>query len=228
LLISILSCEGTIVLANDTFHIAVLPGDGIGIAVTAPALDVLKAIEASTPGLALRFTEATAGADHYVKTGTALPDSTVKLCEQADAILLGACGLPHIRYPDGTEIMPQVDLRFIFDLYAGVRPARLIPGVPSPIAGVAEHGLDLVIVRESTEGLFASMGKGIVTETEARETLVITRKTSERLFDFSLRLAARRKARGGKGLCTSTRRTCSRPLLSFVRFSMSAARASPT
>jgi 3-isopropylmalate dehydrogenase len=177
-----------IMLANDTFHIAVLPGDGIGIEVTAPTLDVLKAIEASTPGLALRFTEATAGADHYVKTGTALPDSTVKLCEQADAILLGACGLPH--------------MRFIFDLYAGVRPARLIPGVPSPIAGVAEHGLDLVIVRESTEELFASMGKGIVTETEARETMVITRKTSERLFDFSLRLAARCKARGGKGLCT--------------------------
>jgi 3-isopropylmalate dehydrogenase len=191
-----------IMLANETFHIAVLPGDGIGIEVTAPALDVLKAIEASTPGLAFRFTEAPAGADYYVKTGTALPDSTVKLCEQADAILLGACGLPHVRYPDGTEIMPQVDLRFIFDLYAGVRPARLIPGVPSPIVGAAEHGLDLVVVRESTEGLFASMGKGIVTETEARETMVITRKTSERLFDFSLRLAARRKARGGKGVCT--------------------------
>jgi 3-isopropylmalate dehydrogenase len=189
-------------LANDTFHIAVLPGDGIGIEVTAPALEVLKKIEATTPGLKFRFTEAPAGADHYQATGTALPDSTVKLCEEADAILLGACGLPHVRYPDGTEIMPQVDLRFIFDLYAGVRPARLIPGVPSPILGAAERGIDLVVVRESTEGLFASMGKGVVTETEARETLVITRKTSERLFDFSLRLTKRRKARGGKGVCT--------------------------
>jgi 3-isopropylmalate dehydrogenase len=114
----------------------------------------------------------------------------------------GACGLPHIRYPDGTEIAPQVELRFILDLYAGVRPARLVPGMPSPIAGAAERGIDIVVVRESTEGLFASMGKGVVTDHDARETMVITRKTSERLFDFSLRLAARRKARGGKGVCT--------------------------
>src|SRR5205807_7962282 len=117
-------------------------------------------------------------------------------------ILLGACGLPHIRYPDNTEIMPQVELRFIFDLYAGVRPCRLIPGIPSPTVGAAEHGIDLVVIRESTEGLFASMGKGVVTETEARETLLITRKTSQRLFDFAFHLARRRKARGGRGLLT--------------------------
>jgi 3-isopropylmalate dehydrogenase len=186
-------------LANDSFHIAVLPGDGIGPEVMAPALAVLNKVAASTPRLKLRFTEAPAGAGHYRDTGTSLPESTVKLCEQADAILLGACGLPHIRYPDNTEIMPQVELRFIFDLYAGVRPCRLIPNIPSPIVGAAERGIDLILIRESTEGLFASMGKGVVTETEARETLLITRKTSERLFDFSFRLAQRRKARGAPG-----------------------------
>ena len=68
-----------------------------------------------------------------------------------------------MRYPDNTEIMPQVELRFIFDLYAGVRPARLIPGVPSPIVNAHERGIDFVLIRESTEGLFASMGKGVVT-----------------------------------------------------------------
>ena len=186
-------------LANDSFHIAVLPGDGIGPEVMAPALAVLNKVAASTPRLKLRFTEAPAGAGHYRDTGTSLPESTVKLCEQADAILLGACGLPHIRYPDNTEIMPQVELRFIFDLYAGVRPCRLIPNIPSPIVGAAERGIDLIVIRESTEGLFASMGKGVVTETEARETLLITRKTCERLFDFSFRLAQRRKARGAPG-----------------------------
>jgi len=184
--------------ANDSFHIAVLAGDGIGPEVMAPALEVLDKI--SSPDLQFRFTAAPAGAEHYRTTGTALPDSTVKLCEQADAILLGACGLPHIRYPDGTEIAPQVELRFLFDLYAGVRPARLVTGAPSPIVGAAERGIDLVVIRESTEGLFASMGKGIVTADEARETLVITRNTSERLFDFAFRLGARRKARGGKGI----------------------------
>jgi 3-isopropylmalate dehydrogenase len=188
--------------ANAAFHIAVLPGDGIGPEVMAPALDVLRRIEATTPSLGFRFTEGAAGANHYRATGKSMPDSTIKLCEQADAILLGACGLPSVRYPDNTEIMPQVELRFIFDLYAGVRPARLIPGVPSPIVGATERGIDFVLIRESTEGLFASMGKGVVTETEARETLVITRKTSERLFDFSLRLTERRKARGQPGRLT--------------------------
>jgi 3-isopropylmalate dehydrogenase len=187
-------------LANDAFHIAVLPGDGIGPEVMAPALDVLRKVEATMPGLKFRFTEAAAGANHYRETGKSMPDSTIKLCEQADAILLGACGLPSVRYPDNTEIMPQVELRFIFDLYAGVRPCRLIPGVPSPIVGAAERGIDLVVIRESTEGLFASMGKGVVTQDEGRETLLITRKASERLFEFSFRYTARRKARGGKGL----------------------------
>ena len=189
-------------LANDGFHIAVLPGDGIGPEVMAPALAVLDKVAAATPGLKFRFTEAPAGAGHYRDTGKSMPASTIKLCEEADAILLGACGLPHIRYPDNTEIKPQVELRFVFDLYAGVRPCRLIPNVPSPIVGAAERGIDLVVIRESTEGLFASMGKGVVTETEARETLVITRKTSQRLFDFSFRLARRRKARRGDGLLT--------------------------
>src|SRR5471032_712465 len=187
--------------ANDALHIAVLAGDGIGPEVMAPALEVLRKVEA-TSGLKFRFSEGAAGANEYKETGKSMPESTIQLCDQADAILLGACGLPSVRYPDNTEIMPQVELRSIFDLYAGVRPARLVPGVPSPIVGAQKHGIDFVLIRESTEGLFASMGKGVITHDEARETLVITRKTSERLFDFSLRLAERRKARGKPGLLT--------------------------
>jgi 3-isopropylmalate dehydrogenase len=188
--------------ANSAFHIAVLPGDGIGHEVMAPALEVLRRVAAATPNLEFRFSEAPAGAEEYRATGKSMSDKTVKLCEEADAILLGACGLPSVRYPDNTEIMPQVELRFIFDLYAGVRPARLIPGVPSPIVGAAEHGIDFVLIRESTEGLFASMGKGVVTHDDARETLVVTRKTTERLFDFSLKLAERRRKRGRPGRLT--------------------------
>jgi 3-isopropylmalate dehydrogenase len=187
--------------ANNTLHIAVLAGDGIGPEVMAVALEVLRKIEAQTD-LKFRFTEAAAGANHYLATGTSMPESTVRLCAEVDAILLGACGLPSVRYPDNTEIAPQIELRMHFDLYAGVRPARLIPGVPSPIIGAAERGIDLVVIRESTEGLFASMGKGVVTEHEARETLLITRKTSERLFTFSFRLAKRRRARGRAGALT--------------------------
>jgi 3-isopropylmalate dehydrogenase len=188
--------------ANDAFHIAVLPGDGIGPEVMTPALDILRRIEATTPGLKFRFSEAPAGANEYLQTGKSMSENTIKLCEQADAILLGACGLPSVRYPDNTEIMPQVELRFIFDLYAGVRPARLVPGVPSPIVGADKRGIDFVLIRESTEGLFASMGKGVVTHDEARETLVVTRKTTQRLFDFSLKLTERRKTRGRPGRLT--------------------------
>jgi 3-isopropylmalate dehydrogenase len=184
--------------ANNALHIAVLAGDGIGPEVMAPAIEVLRKIETKS-GLSFRFTEAPAGANHYLAAGKSMPDSTIKLCEEADAILLGACGLPSVRYPDNTEIAPQIELRFIFDLYAGVRPARLIPSVPSPIVGADQRGIDLVVIRESTEGLFASMGKGVVTHEEARETMLITRKTSERLFEFSFRLAERRKARGKPG-----------------------------
>src|SRR6476659_841990 len=108
---------------NNALHIAVLGGDGIGPEVMAPALEVLRKIEA-TSDLKFRFTDAPAGANNYVATGKSMPDSTVRLCDEADAILLGACGLPSVRYPDNTEIMPQVELRFHFDLYAGVGPAR--------------------------------------------------------------------------------------------------------
>src|SRR6201985_2986747 len=187
--------------ANNAFHVAVLAGDGIGPEVMAPALEILRKIETRS-GLNFRFTDAPAGAVNYRETAKSMPDSTVKLCEEADAILLGACGLPSVRYPDNTEIMPQVELRFIFDLYAGVRPARLIPGVPSRTVVAQEHGIDLVLIRESTEGLFASMGKGVTTHDDARETLVVTRKTTERLFDFSLHLAERRKKRGRPGRLT--------------------------
>jgi 3-isopropylmalate dehydrogenase len=187
--------------ANNALHIAVLAGDGIGPEVMAPALEILRKVE-SKSGLRFRFSDAPAGANHYRDTGKSMPESTLRLCDEADAILLGACGLPSVRYPDNTEIMPQVELRFHFDLYAGVRPARLIPGVPSPIVGADQRGIDLIVIRESTEGLFASMGKGVVTESEARETLVITRQTSQRLFEFSFRLAERRKARGRPGALT--------------------------
>src|ERR1700724_4830137 len=113
--------------ANNALHIAVLGGDGIGPEVMAPALEVLRKIEATTD-LKFRFTDAPAGANEYLATGKSMPESTVRLCDDADAILLGACGLPSGRYPDNTGIMPPGRLRFHFDLHVGVRPPLLIPG----------------------------------------------------------------------------------------------------
>ena len=114
-------------------------------------------------------------------------------------------GDPNIRYADGTEISPQLDLRFSLGLYMGIRPVRSIPGVPSPLADPRAANIDFVLVRESIEGLFASYGKGIITaDKEARETLVITRKNSEKLFESTFKLAKQRQQCGrgiGRVIC---------------------------
>ena len=171
--------------------VAVLPGDGIGPEIIAQARRVLDQLN-----LKIEFTEALVGGAAYERTGHPLPEKTLRVAKDADAILFGAMGWPEIRYPDGTEIAPQLDLRVRLELYAGVRPCRAIPGIPLPLADARASEIDLVVVRESTEGLFASRGKGVVeADREARDTMVITRKGSERVHDFSFRLAAKRRKR---------------------------------
>jgi 3-isopropylmalate dehydrogenase len=175
------------------FTVCVLPGDGIGIEVIEATLPLLEKVQR---GFRLELESYPAGAHHYKQTGEALPEATFDAAKKADAILFGAMGWPDIRYPDGTEIAPQLDLRVRLDLYAGVRPARAIPGVPLPLGDARAKDIDLVVVRESTEGLFASRGKGVLDgDREARDTMVITRKGSERVHEFAFRLAARRKKR---------------------------------
>jgi 3-isopropylmalate dehydrogenase len=187
---------------RQAYDIAVLPGDGIGIDVVDAALPLLDKV-ASRHGFALRFASHPAGALHYKATGEALPERTFEAARAADAIFFGAMGWPEIRYPDGTEIAPQLDLRVRLDLYAGVRPARAIPGTPLPLSDPRAREVDLVVVRESTEGLFASRGKGVVVDDrEARDTMVITRAGCERVHGYAFRLAARRKARGRPGRVT--------------------------
>jgi 3-isopropylmalate dehydrogenase len=107
-------------------------------------------------------------------------------------------GLPDVRYSDGTEIAPQLDLRVHYNLFAGVRPIRMVPGGPTPLKDQRAEAIDFVIIRESTEGLFVSRGRGTVeNDMVARETLEITRPVSERLFDFAFRLA-RDRGRAGR------------------------------
>lgn len=205
---------------QQTFNIAVFPGDGIGPEITAPCCHLLtlacdranqmhdsteastqagseaalkNQANASTTTIGLRFTELAAGAQTYAQTSEALPASSIKAARSADAILLSAMGDPAIRYPDGTEITPQIDLRFELGLYAGLRPVRSIPGVPGPLADPRAQGIDFVLVRESIEGLFAPQAPGkMLGDEQAEETLVITRKVSEKLFDATFDLAIKR------------------------------------
>jgi 3-isopropylmalate dehydrogenase len=189
--------------STSSFRIAVMPGDGIGTEVMEPCLQVLEAAIRRAGGPALHYERLEAGAELYRREGNPLPRATFEAAAAADAILLGAMGLPHIRLPDGTEIAPQLDLRFDLGLYAGVRPIRTIPGVPSLLASPRAGEIDFVLVRESTEGLFASRGHGVIEgDRVARDTLVISREVSERLFDFSFRLGRQRKKKGRPGRVT--------------------------
>ncbi|MEQ5820994.1 isocitrate/isopropylmalate dehydrogenase family protein [Halomonas sp. SCS19] len=191
-------------MTNKThFSIAVFPGDGIGQEIMKPCVTLLEAAMARVGGVSASFEELPAGAAHFRDTGESLPEASLKRADEADAILLGAMGLPDVRYPDGTEISPQIDFRFRFGLYAGVRPVRTIAGLQPMLNNPSAHELDFVIVRESTEGLFASHGRGeIKGDEEACDTLVITRDVSQRLFDFTLALGQSRQAQGGKGRVT--------------------------
>lgn len=190
-------------MSTNSFPIAVMPGDGIGQEVTQAALAVLEAVEQRF-GIGFNFDTIPGGAHHYKETGKILPPDGMERARESAAILFGAMGWPDIRFPDGTEIAPQLDMRVAFDLYAGVRPIRAIPGVPPVLAHPRASEIDFVIVRESTEGMFASRGKGIVAadDTHATDTQVITRRTTERLTEFCCNLARRRKAKGRPGRVT--------------------------
>jgi 3-isopropylmalate dehydrogenase len=190
-------------MKDNAFRIAVMPGDGIGVEVMDAALAVLQAAE-KRHALGFHCETIPGGALHYKETGTALSEDGFRKAAAADAVLFGAMGWPDVRYPDGTEIAPQLDLRFRMELYAGVRPIRAIPGVPTALTSPRAKDIDFVILRESTEGMFASRGKGVIEDdSAARETMVITRQVTEQLSRFAFRLAAQRaKRRGRRGLVT--------------------------
>ncbi|KJS11725.1 MAG: 3-isopropylmalate dehydrogenase [Hoeflea sp. BRH_c9] len=166
---------------KDTYDIAVVHGDGIGPEVCAAAVTVLRAaFGASSP---LRFAEYPAGAEHYRLTGESFPKTSFEACRAADAILHGAAGIPGINHPDGTEagLDFTLRLRFELDLFANIRPIRLLPGVRSPLRDVKAGDIDYVIVRENSEGLYSARGSGALLRSEvAVDTLVQTRKGIER------------------------------------------------
>lgn len=186
------------------FEIAVFEGDGIGPEITGPSVDLLQRLASENDGYELAFRNAPAGAAHFAQTGESLPAASLDIARAADAILLSAMGLPDVRYDDGTEITPQIDLRKELVLFAGIRPVTVRTGQASPLRIPEGREIDFVLVRESTEGLFFTQGGGgELHQDEARETLRITRDISEKLFRFTFELARMRKATGqGPGRVT--------------------------
>ncbi len=177
-----------------TWKIAILAGDGIGPEVIAEGVRVLRAVEKAVPGDRFELTELSVGAGEYLRGGDPLPPETMRRIGEHDAVLLGAMGLPSVRWPNGVEMVPQIDIREHFDLYAGLRPIYLFHGEDSPLKGHAAGAIDFVLVRESTEGLFsARKGSSSLADSEARDVMRITRHTSERLFRRAFRLAQTRR-----------------------------------
>lgn len=189
---------------TQSFEIAVFEGDGIGPEIMGPTVEILSQLSERAGDYHLAFRTAPAGAAHYAKTGESLPHKSMETARNADAILLSAMGLPDVRYPDGTEISPQIDLRKALTLFAGVRPVTVRAGQRSPLHIPDGQAVDFVLIRESTEGLFYSQGRGEVSVDDARETLRITRDISQKLFAFAFSLARTRKGQGrgpGKVTC---------------------------
>jgi tartrate dehydrogenase/decarboxylase/D-malate dehydrogenase len=177
-----------------SFHIAVIAGDGVGVEVIPPAKRVLEKIGALHQ-IQFEFEDFDWGSDYYVRHGLMMPAGAIELLRPFDAILLGAVGHPAI--PDHVTLNGLLlPIRRAFDQYANARPARLYRGVESPLALRKGEQIDFVVVRENTEGEYAQVG-GFVYQDQPEEvaiqTAVFTRRGIERIVRFAFELARRRR-----------------------------------
>jgi 3-isopropylmalate dehydrogenase len=176
-----------------SIRLAVIGGDGIGPEVVAEAIKVLRAVGT----LAVEPTSYDLGAHRWNKTGEVLPDSALSEIAQHDAILLGAVGDPTV--PSGVlERGLVLRLRFEFDQYVNLRPVRLYPGVASPLVGVRQESVDMLVVREGTEGPYIEAGgimrKGTPHEVATQES-INTAFGVRRVARYALQRAAERPRR---------------------------------
>lgn len=179
-----------------SYSIALLPGDGIGPEVVSAAVGVLRAVESRLDSFRLEYEELSVGAGEYLRSGDPLPEPTYRRLEQSDAILLGAMGLPDVRWPNGTEMAPQLDLRERMELYAGLRPIKLYHTDLTPLKGYEAGEIDFVILRENTEGMFHSRKGSISASPDERiDGMRISRRGSERLFRTAFEQARKRRGK---------------------------------
>ncbi len=176
-------------------RIAVIPGDGIGREVVPEGLRVLQAA-ASRFGLALAFDEFDWSCDYYLKHGRMMPEDWKDRIGGHDAIFFGAVGWP-ATVPDHISLWGSLlKFRREFDQYVNLRPVRLMPGVPCPLAGRQVGDIDFYVVRENTEGEYSSVG-GIMYPGTPQETVmqesIFTRRGTERIMKFAFELAMKRE-----------------------------------
>src|SRR2546428_8036 len=183
------------------FRIAVIPGDGIGPEVIAQGLRVLDAVTAAT-GTRLDRLMYDLGAERYLRTGEILPDAVFNELRTVDAIYLGAVGDPRVQNPQYAAGL-LLRLRFELDLWVNLRPSRLLAPGLTPLRDAAS--IDLVVVRENTEGAYVGIGgqfkRGTPDEIAIQED-VNTRKGVERITHYAFGLARQRRVAGHRGRVT--------------------------
>lgn len=175
-----------------TINLAVIAGDGIGPEVVHEGLKVLDVV-AKKYELEFKKTAYDLGAAYWHRTGVALPDETMAELAKADVILLGAVGDPTV--PSGVlERGLLLKLRFAFDHYVNLRPAKLMPGVTSPLA--TQTAIDFIVVREGTEGPYSGAGGVMAVGTSAEiatEESLNTRRGAERVIRDAFERALKRE-----------------------------------
>ncbi|MHC4915249.1 MAG: 3-isopropylmalate dehydrogenase [Planctomycetota bacterium] len=182
-----------------TFKIAVLPGDGTGPEVTVEAVKVMDATGAKY-GFKTEKVEYDLGGERYKSTGDICPDSAVEELRGFDAILLGAIGHPDVK-PGILEKGLLLKLRFELDQYINLRPVKLYPGVPCPLADKGPEHVDYVVVRENTGGIYTGTGGISMQDTPnevAVQSMVYTRFQVDRCLRYAFEYARKhgKKARG--------------------------------
>ena len=193
-------------MSIDNFLIATIPGDGIGKDIVKSAISIVDVSSEIIGGFKCNWEFINAGAEYFSLNGMDVePDGEDKISD-ADSIFLGAIGLPTIRHKDGTEICPHLRFREMFGLYAGVRPVKAYPNITNSLSNKLSSKIDLVILRESTEGLFYTAAVHnrcpVDNNDEVQDIMRITRKTTEKLHDFAFKLARQRKDKGKLGKVT--------------------------
>ena len=187
-----------------TQRIAVMPGDGVGREVVPEGLRVLEAV-ARRFDLSLKFDEFDWSCDYYLKHGQMMPSDWKEQTGQNDAIFFGAVGWPE-KVPDHVSLWGfLLKFRREFDQYVNLRPVRLMPGVPTPLAGRKVGDIDFYVVRENTEGEYSSVG-GKMYEGTAQEIVfqesIFSRRGVDRVMKFAFELA---NSRPKKHLTSATK-----------------------
>jgi tartrate dehydrogenase/decarboxylase / D-malate dehydrogenase len=180
---------------SQNFRIALLPGDGIGPEVVGQAVRVLETVQARAGDFTLDMVNLPWGTDYYRQTGSLVPGDFLDVLRGFDAILLGALGDPG-RVPDHLTLAPLIRIRQAFDQYANIRPARLYPGLRSVLAGKGPEHIDLIVLRENSEGEYVNSGGRFhpySPEEFALQTAIHTRRGIERILRFGFDLARPRR-----------------------------------